>query len=190
MIAARDFNALIFGVYQYKILCTIVCGIIDLLKFIYNSAIQFYSLKLRNPKSCYLALILLLLPRTIIYFYSLKRLSIAVPAEFWVWVRGSRGTVAPLFIFAPDRIFHPEINMFYNRKGRVTYVTTCPPLPLIFFSASAVPADSHSLPEFGFHWPTFVYRASMLCKWTWLCMHTSFKSIQQLLLVDGADTFC
>ena len=83
MIAARDFNALIFGVYINKTLCTVVCGIIDLLKFIYNSAIQFYSLKLRNPKSCYLALILLLLlPRTIIYFYSLKRLSIAVPAEF------------------------------------------------------------------------------------------------------------
>ena len=83
MIAARDFNALIFGVYINKTLCTVVCGIIDLLKFIYNSAIQFYSLKLRNPKSCYLALILLLLlPSTIIYFYSLRRLSIAVPAEF------------------------------------------------------------------------------------------------------------
>ena len=78
MIAARDFNALIFGVYINKTLCTLVCSIVDLL----NSAIQFYSLKLRNPKSCYLALILLLLPRTIIYFYSLKRLSIAVPAEF------------------------------------------------------------------------------------------------------------
>ena len=82
MIAARDFNALTFGVYINKTLCIVVCGIVDLLKFIHNSAVQFYSLKLRNPKSCYLALILLLLPRTIIYFYSLKRLSIAVPAKF------------------------------------------------------------------------------------------------------------
>ena len=87
MIAARDFNALTFGVYINKTLCIVVCGIVDLLKFIHNSSVQFYSLKLRNPKSCYLALILLLLlPRTIIYFYSLKRLSIAVPAEFeGVW---------------------------------------------------------------------------------------------------------
>ena len=36
MIAARDFNALIFGVYINKTLCTVVCGIIDLLKFIYR----------------------------------------------------------------------------------------------------------------------------------------------------------
>ena len=105
MIAARDFNALMFGVYINKTLCTVVCGLIDLLKFIYNSAIQFYSLKLRNPKSCYLALILLLLllPRTIIYFYSLKRLSIAVPVEFRVWVMGSRGGEGqlPPFSFLP-----------------------------------------------------------------------------------------
>lgn len=72
MKAASDLNELIFGV---KLLYVILYSL---------------SLELRNPKSCYLALILLLLPRTIIYFYSLKRLSIAVPAEFrGGWVRGA-----------------------------------------------------------------------------------------------------
>ena len=72
MKAASDLNELIFGV--------------NLLYVILYSL----SLELRNPKSCYLALILLFLSRTIIYFYSLKRLSIAVPAEFrGGWVRGA-----------------------------------------------------------------------------------------------------
>ena len=49
MKAASDLNELIFGV--------------NLLYVILYSL----SLELRNPKSCYLALILLLLPRTIMY---------------------------------------------------------------------------------------------------------------------------